>query len=90
MAKRREPISVRCAYERVVGMERAYDILSEAWRDRVWSRGLMRPEQMEADPVAKALFEAMMKIDAAKRKDDKVWRDFRYPEHGEEASDDQA
>ena len=86
MAKR-EPLSVRCAYERVVGMDRAHGIVADLWRDRVWSRGLFREEQMNADPVAKALYDVMEKIDAAKRADDKVWRDFRYPNDEAEVSD---
>jgi hypothetical protein len=67
------------AYERVCGMERAHGIVADAWRKHVWDKKLLRPEDTDKDPVAKALFAVMEKIDAAKRPDDDLWRTYRYP-----------
>lgn len=67
------------AYERVCGMEHAHGIVADAWRKHVWDKKLLRPEDMDKDPVAKALFDVMEKIDAAKRPDDDLWRTYRYP-----------
>ena len=85
MPKKREPMAVTRAYERVCGMERAHSIVSDAWRERVWRHRLLRQEDMEREPVAKALFDIMMKIDELKRPDDDLWRNHRYPTTAEEA-----
>ena len=74
------------AFERVAGIERAHTIIADAWRKYVYEHRLLERGTVATDPVAKALFDLMDKLDEAKKEDDSVWRAHRFPPPEEPAA----
>lgn len=77
--KRRRPVGVIRAYERVTSLSKAYNIVAEKWRklecDRMYTHGMMAEPSQES----KTLWKIMEEIEEAMKEDDKTWRDWEFP-----------